>query len=82
MPGFGKSERPPGVLEVADVIVLVASNRAGNVTGTDFIIDGGLSPLCGPNSDQLTAHQPSRSPDSYRELVGFLHRRFDKSTGG
>jgi hypothetical protein len=41
-----------------------------------------LSPFCEPNSDQLTAHQPSRSPDSYRELVGFLHRRFDKSTGG
>jgi NAD(P)-dependent dehydrogenase (short-subunit alcohol dehydrogenase family) len=28
--------------EVADLIVLLASNRAGNVTGSDFVIDGGL----------------------------------------
>jgi NAD(P)-dependent dehydrogenase (short-subunit alcohol dehydrogenase family) len=28
--------------EVADLIVLLASDRAGNVTGTDFVIDGGL----------------------------------------
>ncbi len=28
--------------EVADLVVLVASGRAGNVTGTDFVIDGGL----------------------------------------
>jgi NAD(P)-dependent dehydrogenase (short-subunit alcohol dehydrogenase family) len=29
--------------EVADLVVLLASNRAGNVTGSDFLIDGGLS---------------------------------------
>ena len=28
--------------EVADLVVLLASNRAGNVTGSDFVIDGGL----------------------------------------
>jgi NAD(P)-dependent dehydrogenase (short-subunit alcohol dehydrogenase family) len=28
--------------EVADLIVLLASNRAGNVTGADIVIDGGL----------------------------------------
>jgi len=28
--------------EVADLVVLLASNRAGNVTGADFLIDGGL----------------------------------------
>jgi len=28
--------------EVADLVVLLASGRAGNVTGADFVIDGGL----------------------------------------
>lgn len=28
--------------EVADLVLLLASDRAGNVTGTDFAIDGGL----------------------------------------
>lgn len=28
--------------EVADLVVLLASERAGNVTGSDFLIDGGL----------------------------------------
>jgi NAD(P)-dependent dehydrogenase (short-subunit alcohol dehydrogenase family) len=28
--------------EVADLVVLLASGRAGNVTGSDFMIDGGL----------------------------------------
>ena len=28
--------------EVADLVVLLASARAGNVTGADFVIDGGL----------------------------------------
>src|SRR3954447_12596726 len=28
--------------EVADLIVILASGRAGNVTGSDFVIDGGL----------------------------------------
>ena len=28
--------------EVADLVVLLASERAGNVTGADFVIDGGL----------------------------------------
>jgi NAD(P)-dependent dehydrogenase (short-subunit alcohol dehydrogenase family) len=28
--------------EVADVVVLLAGGRAGNVTGSDFVIDGGL----------------------------------------
>ncbi len=28
--------------EVADLVVLLASDRAGNVTGSDFVIDGGL----------------------------------------
>jgi NAD(P)-dependent dehydrogenase (short-subunit alcohol dehydrogenase family) len=28
--------------EVADLVVLLASDRAGNLAGTDFVIDGGL----------------------------------------
>jgi len=28
--------------EVADLVVLLASDRAGNVTGSDFVIDGGF----------------------------------------
>ncbi|TFC01036.1 SDR family NAD(P)-dependent oxidoreductase [Cryobacterium adonitolivorans] len=28
--------------QVADLVILLASNRAGNVTGADFLIDGGL----------------------------------------
>jgi NAD(P)-dependent dehydrogenase (short-subunit alcohol dehydrogenase family) len=28
--------------EVADLVVLLASERAGNVIGADFVIDGGL----------------------------------------
>jgi NAD(P)-dependent dehydrogenase (short-subunit alcohol dehydrogenase family) len=30
--------------EVADLVLLLASGRAGNVTGTDVVIDGGLIP--------------------------------------
>jgi NAD(P)-dependent dehydrogenase (short-subunit alcohol dehydrogenase family) len=29
--------------EVADLVLLLASSRAGNVTGADFVIDGGLT---------------------------------------
>jgi NAD(P)-dependent dehydrogenase (short-subunit alcohol dehydrogenase family) len=29
--------------EVADLVLLLASDRAGNVTGSDFLIDGGLT---------------------------------------
>lgn len=29
--------------EVADLVLLLASDRAGNVTGADFVIDGGLT---------------------------------------
>ena len=28
--------------EVADLVVLLASDRAGNITGANFVIDGGL----------------------------------------
>jgi NAD(P)-dependent dehydrogenase (short-subunit alcohol dehydrogenase family) len=35
----GRFTRP---MEVADLVLLLASDRAGNVTGTDFVIDGGL----------------------------------------
>lgn len=37
----GRFTRPQ---EVADLVLLLASDRAGNVTGTDFTIDGGLVP--------------------------------------
>jgi NAD(P)-dependent dehydrogenase (short-subunit alcohol dehydrogenase family) len=30
--------------EVADLVVLLAGDRAGNVTGADFVIDGGMIP--------------------------------------
>jgi NAD(P)-dependent dehydrogenase (short-subunit alcohol dehydrogenase family) len=29
--------------EVADLIVYLASDRSGNITGVDYIIDGGLT---------------------------------------
>jgi len=29
--------------EVADLVLLLASGRAGNVTGANFVIDGGLT---------------------------------------
>jgi NAD(P)-dependent dehydrogenase (short-subunit alcohol dehydrogenase family) len=29
--------------EIADLVLLLSSDRAGNVTGTDFVIDGGLT---------------------------------------
>lgn len=35
----GRFTRPP---EVADLVLLLASDRAANVTGADFVIDGGL----------------------------------------
>jgi NAD(P)-dependent dehydrogenase (short-subunit alcohol dehydrogenase family) len=35
----GRFTRPE---EVADVVLLLAGNRAGNVTGSDIVIDGGL----------------------------------------
>jgi NAD(P)-dependent dehydrogenase (short-subunit alcohol dehydrogenase family) len=28
--------------EIADLVLLLASGRAGNVTGADFVIDGGM----------------------------------------
>ena len=36
----GRFTRPQ---EVADLVLLLASDRAGNVTGADFVIDGGLT---------------------------------------
>lgn len=35
----GRFTRPE---EVADLVLILASDRAGNTTGTDFVIDGGL----------------------------------------
>jgi NAD(P)-dependent dehydrogenase (short-subunit alcohol dehydrogenase family) len=35
----GRFTRPS---EIADLVVVLASGRAGNVTGSDFVIDGGL----------------------------------------
>ena len=36
----GRFTRPD---QVADLVVLLASDRAGNVTGADFVIDGGMT---------------------------------------
>lgn len=38
----GRFTRPE---EVADLVLVLASDRAGNVTGTDFATDGGLVPM-------------------------------------
>jgi NAD(P)-dependent dehydrogenase (short-subunit alcohol dehydrogenase family) len=35
----GRFTRPQ---EVADLVLLLASGRAGNVTGSDIVIDGGM----------------------------------------
>jgi NAD(P)-dependent dehydrogenase (short-subunit alcohol dehydrogenase family) len=35
----GRFTRPE---EVADLVLVLASPRTGNVTGSDFVIDGGL----------------------------------------
>jgi NAD(P)-dependent dehydrogenase (short-subunit alcohol dehydrogenase family) len=35
----GRFTRPE---EVADLVVMLAGDRLGNVTGSDFVIDGGL----------------------------------------
>jgi NAD(P)-dependent dehydrogenase (short-subunit alcohol dehydrogenase family) len=40
----GRFSRPE---EVADLVVLLASERTANVTGADFVIDGGLRPTLG-----------------------------------
>jgi NAD(P)-dependent dehydrogenase (short-subunit alcohol dehydrogenase family) len=37
----GRFSRPE---EVADLVLMLASDRTANVTGTDFRIDGGLVP--------------------------------------
>jgi hypothetical protein len=71
----GRSTRPE---EVADLIMLVASGRAGNVTGSDFVIDGGLITTLW--TQQLTTPRPSRGPDFCRELVGVSATK--GSTGG
>jgi NAD(P)-dependent dehydrogenase (short-subunit alcohol dehydrogenase family) len=41
----GEGARPLGKpAEVADLAAFVASSRAGAVTGTEFVIDGGTVP--------------------------------------
>lgn len=35
----GRFTRPQ---EVADLVLLLAGDRTGNVTGSDFVVDGGL----------------------------------------
>jgi hypothetical protein len=34
--------------EVADLVLMLASGRAGNVTGADFVIDGGMTTTLSP----------------------------------
>ena len=38
----GRFTRPE---EVADLVLYLASDRAANITGSDFVIDGGLLPM-------------------------------------
>lgn len=41
--GTGRDGRFTRPQEVADLVVLLASDRAGNITGSDITIDGGLN---------------------------------------
>lgn len=36
--------RPASTEEVASLIAFVASDRAGSITGTEYVIDGGTVP--------------------------------------
>ncbi|MNL88674.1 short chain dehydrogenase [compost metagenome] len=36
--------RPASIDEVASLIAFVASERAGSITGTEYVIDGGTVP--------------------------------------
>lgn len=49
--------------EVADLVLLLASGRSGNVTGSDFVIDGGLiTTLCRefPGPVRIPSRDPRR----------------------
>jgi NAD(P)-dependent dehydrogenase (short-subunit alcohol dehydrogenase family) len=48
--------------EVADLILLMASDRAGNVTGADFVIDGGLITTHDAQPGHLAKPLHPRSP--------------------
>ncbi|MGW4485034.1 SDR family oxidoreductase [Amycolatopsis sp. NPDC004368] len=40
MARWGRFTRPE---EVADLVTFLASDRAGNLTGTDVVVDGGMT---------------------------------------
>nr|WP_261371001.1 SDR family oxidoreductase [Sphingobium sp. B2] len=37
--------RPPKPEEIATLIAFLASDRAGSITGTEYVIDGGIVPI-------------------------------------
>ena len=47
--------------EVADLVVILASDRTANVTGADITIDGGLIPTWEP-PDRSYRHLPADQP--------------------